>query len=131
MDGGSKSGNGNNTRYTPSSSNRRNPYAVLNLSQSSLNKISDESIRDSYKRLSRLLHPDKRPPGKERDDAQELFIELQHACKFMYLMYMIYAKLMHIYTNLIIFQPYPVYAYDMNNSNPHVFSYPIYMIPIR
>ena len=87
MDGGSKSGNGsdNNTRYSVSSSNRRTPYAVLNLSQrSSLNKISDESIRDSYKRLSRLLHPDKRPPGKEREDAQELFIELQHACKFMY-----------------------------------------------
>jgi len=81
MDGGNKSGNGSNERY---SSYRRSPYAVLNLSQNSLNKISNESIRDSYKRLSRLLHPDKRPPGKERDDAQELFIELQHACKFMY-----------------------------------------------
>ena len=79
MDGGSKSGNGSDERS--SVFHRRNPYAVLNLSQSSLNKISDESIRDSYKRLSRLLHPDKRPPGKERDDAQELFIELQHACK--------------------------------------------------
>ena len=84
MDRGSKNGNGSNTRYLSSSSHRRTPYAILNLSQNSLNKISDESIRDSYKRLSRLLHPDKRPPGKERDDAQELFIELQHACKFMY-----------------------------------------------
>jgi len=86
MDRGSKSSNGsdNNTRSSVSSSHRRSPYAILNLSQSSLNKISDISIRDSYKRLSRLLHPDKRPPGKERDDAQELFIELQHACKFMY-----------------------------------------------
>ena len=83
MDRGGKSDNGgdNDTRYSASSSHRRTPYAVLNLSQSSLNKISNESIRDSYKRLSRLLHPDKRPLGKERDDAQELFIELQHACK--------------------------------------------------
>ena len=70
---------------------RRSPYAVLNLPQRNSHDdnnesihqqpISDYKIRDSYKRLSRLLHPDKRPPGKERDDAQELFIELQHACK--------------------------------------------------
>ena len=83
MDRGSKSDNGgdNNTRYPASSPHRRSPYAVLSQT-SSQQHISDESIRDSYKRLSRLLHPDKRPPGKERDDAQELFIELQHACKF-------------------------------------------------
>lgn len=73
---------------------RRSPYAVLNLPQSlsvsggdenekqQQQPISVDKIRDSYKRLSRLLHPDKRPPGKERDDAQELFIELQHACKW-------------------------------------------------
>ena len=74
---------------------RRSPYAVLNLPQRNPHDnnesihhrqpISDEKIRDSYKRLSRLLHPDKRPPGKERDDAQELFIELQHACKLVVL----------------------------------------------
>lgn len=58
---------------------RRSPYAVLNLDDK--RAIGDDKIRDSYRRLSRLLHPDKRPPGKERDDAQELFIELQHACK--------------------------------------------------
>jgi len=76
---------------------RRSPYAVLNLPQRSESgyshshdsteikeqrPISDDRIRDSYKRLSRLLHPDKRPPGKEREDAQEIFIELQHACEF-------------------------------------------------
>ena len=71
MDRGSKNGNGSNTRYLSSSSHRRTPYAILNLSQNSLNKISDESIRDSYKRLSRLLHPDKRPPGKEREEDSE------------------------------------------------------------
>ncbi|KAL7542584.1 hypothetical protein ACHAXR_012102 [Thalassiosira sp. AJA248-18] len=60
----------------------RSPYAVLNLPPSSGENnqpISDDKVRDSYKRLSRLLHPDKRPPGKEREDAQEIFIELQHA----------------------------------------------------
>ena len=89
MDGGRKSDNGgdSNTRYPSSPSHRRSPYAVLNLSQTSSNEkqqrvVTEDKIRDSYKRLSRLLHPDKRPPGKERDDAQELFIELQHACKF-------------------------------------------------
>jgi len=106
MDGGNKSGNVSNEKY---SSYRRSPYAVLNLSQSSLNKISNETIRDSYKRLSRLLHPDKRPPGKERDDAQELFIELQHACKY--------------YTNAYLICKN---AYDMHNSNA-VFSYSIKM----
>ena len=59
------------------------PYAVLNLPQSldGEHPISYDRIRDSYKRLSRLLHPDKHPPGKERDDAQDLFIELHYACK--------------------------------------------------
>ena len=75
---------------------RRSPYAVLNLPQRNSHDnnesihqqpISDDKIRDSYKRLSRLLHPDKRPPGKERDDAQELFIELQHACKLGVVLY--------------------------------------------
>ena len=61
------------------------PYAVLNLpshnddDKQQKQPISDDKIRDAYKRLSRVLHPDKRPPGKERDDAQELFSTLQHA----------------------------------------------------
>eukprot|EP00985_Skeletonema_marinoi_P034401 scaffold43810_cov212-Skeletonema_marinoi.AAC.1 len=53
----------------------RCPYAVLNLSIGS----DDDGIKDAYKRLSRLLHPDKRRAGKERDAAQEAFIELTNA----------------------------------------------------
>lgn len=82
MTGGSqtdRSGNDNSSRK----SFRRSPYAVLNLSHGfdAKQPINGDKIRESYKRLSRLLHPDKRPAGKERDDAQELFIEIQHACK--------------------------------------------------
>ncbi|KAL7436557.1 hypothetical protein ACHAXH_002969 [Discostella pseudostelligera] len=71
-----RSGNGGRRSF------RRSPYAVLNLSHGSdsmHHPINRDKIRESYKRLSRLLHPDKRPAGKERDDAQELFIEIQHA----------------------------------------------------
>ncbi len=53
----------------------RCPYAVLNLPIDS----DDDDIKDAYKHLSRLLHPDKRRPGKERDAAQEAFIELTNA----------------------------------------------------
>ena len=89
---------------------RRSPYAVLNLPESgrftnhrrwqqpqvgdkhenplkraggriSRRAISDEEVREAYKRLSRLFHPDKRPPGKEREEAQEIFIELLNACE--------------------------------------------------
>ena len=82
MTGGSqtdRSGNDNSSRK----SFRRSPYAVLNLTQGFYAKqpINGDKIRESYKRLSRLLHPHKRAAGKERDDAQELFIEIQHACK--------------------------------------------------
>jgi len=81
MNGGGhtdRSGNGRRRSF------RRSPYAVLNLSHGSDENhrlINNDKIRESYKRLSRLLHPDKRPAGKERNDAQELFIEIQHACK--------------------------------------------------
>jgi curved DNA-binding protein CbpA len=51
------------------------PYAVLNIPVGS----NDEDIKDAYKRLSRLLHPDKRPSGSERQAAQEIFIELRDA----------------------------------------------------
>lgn len=50
------------------------PYAVLNIPVGS----NDEDIKDAYKRLSRLLHPDKRS-GSERHAAQEIFIELRDA----------------------------------------------------
>lgn len=53
----------------------RCPYAVLNLPVG----CNGNDIKDAYKRLSRLLHPDKRRAGKERDDAQEAFIELTNA----------------------------------------------------
>lgn len=53
----------------------RCPYAVLNLPIGS----DDDDIKDAYKRLSRLLHPDKRRVGRERDAAQESFIELTNA----------------------------------------------------
>ena len=82
-DDSNRSGNGNGNGNGSIRPFRRSPYAVLNLPQSRDEEqpISDDKIRDSYKRLSRLLHPDKRPPGKEREDAQEIFIEMQHACK--------------------------------------------------
>lgn len=63
----------------------RSPYAVLNLPQKQQSSVavSDDRIRESYKKLSRLFHPDKHPtPGQQRDDAQELFIELYYACKY-------------------------------------------------
>ena len=53
----------------------RCPYAVLNIPKG----CDDDAIKDAYKRLSRLLHPDKRRPGAERDAAQESFIELTNA----------------------------------------------------
>eukprot|EP00804_Cyclotella_cryptica_P021781 CCRYP_000775-RA/>CCRYP_000775-RA protein AED:0.24 eAED:0.24 QI:250/1/1/1/1/1/2/2392/748 len=72
---------------------RRCPYATLNLPDRSHNcnndkgawpsswadRVSDDEIRDAYKRLSRHLHPDKFPPGREREDAQEIFTELMNA----------------------------------------------------
>jgi preprotein translocase subunit Sec63 len=70
----------------------RCPYATLNLlgpDCSGINQdptraqVSDDDIRDAYKKLSRLLHPDKRSPGKEREDAQEIFTELMNACELM------------------------------------------------
>lgn len=82
MNGGAQTDrNGDQTRRQ---SFRRSPYAVLNLPHGfdAHHPINGDKIRESYKRLSRLLHPDKRPTGKERDDAQELFIEIQHACKW-------------------------------------------------
>ena len=70
----------------------RCPYATLNLPSTGESSdqdwsftrkaVSDDEIRDAYKRLSRLLHPDKRPPGRERDAAQEIFTELMDACEF-------------------------------------------------
>ncbi|EED91170.1 heat shock protein, partial [Thalassiosira pseudonana CCMP1335] len=71
----------------------RSPYAVLNLPDNSrqrsswstdtsvdgARRVGEDEIKDAYKQLSRLLHPDKRRPGKERDDAQEVFIELMNA----------------------------------------------------
>jgi hypothetical protein len=70
----------------------RCPYATLNLSgpdsgikhDPTRAQVSDDDIRDAYKKLSRLLHPDKRSPGKEREDAQEIFTELMNACKLVY-----------------------------------------------
>ena len=65
---------------------QRCPYATLNLqgadSDTDKRQVGEHEIRDTYKRLSRLLHPDKRPPGRERDDAQEVFNELMNACEF-------------------------------------------------
>ena len=53
----------------------RCPYAVLNVPKG----CDGDAIKDAYKRLSRLLHPDKRRPGAERDAAQESFLELTNA----------------------------------------------------
>ncbi|KAL7554371.1 hypothetical protein ACHAWF_017823 [Thalassiosira exigua] len=80
---------------------RRSPYAVLNLPPTTTRAgsgsgsgsgsgggeegredrrpVGDDEVRDAYKRLSRLLHPDKRPPGREREDARETFLELRNA----------------------------------------------------
>lgn len=75
-----RSGSGSSSKFLH---HNRNPYAVLNLPQRSdaTQPINSDKIRESYRRLSRLLHPDKRPEGKERDDAKALFIEIQRACK--------------------------------------------------
>jgi preprotein translocase subunit Sec63 len=67
----------------------RCPYATLNLvgadNRSATHPfVSDDEIRDAYKRLSRLLHPDKRPPGRERDVAQDIFTELMNACEYLH-----------------------------------------------
>ncbi|EJK76581.1 hypothetical protein THAOC_01647 [Thalassiosira oceanica] len=51
------------------------PYAVLNLPD---RNVSDASVRDAYRKLSRLLHPDKRPPG-DQADAESMFNTLQGA----------------------------------------------------
>jgi len=50
-----------------------NPYAVLNLSSDA----SIEDIQKSYKSLSRSFHPDKQPPGENRDVAQKYFIQFK------------------------------------------------------
>ncbi|KAL7521754.1 hypothetical protein ACHAWX_006434 [Stephanocyclus meneghinianus] len=86
--------NGNNpnrVRPTAMLPPRRCPYATLNLpdhrherdrregSSQKEERVSDEKIRDAYKRLSRHLHPDKFPPGRPREDAQEIFTELMNA----------------------------------------------------
>ena len=75
---------------------RRCPYATLNLPDHHRNhdhdrregpsrkeeQVNDDEIRDAYKRLSRHLHPDKFPPGRAREDAQEIFTELMNACEY-------------------------------------------------
>ncbi len=98
--GTAPNGSGNNTSSRPIRPFRRSPYAVLNLPENSRRQIhvrqdrranarvgqstvSEEEIRDAYKRLSRIFHPDKRPPGKEREDAQEMFLELTNACELL------------------------------------------------
>lgn len=73
---------------------RRSPYAVLNLSEivgghhsrfglrTCMKKdVTQEEIREAYKRLSLLFHPDKQAPGEARDQAQEMFHELTNSCE--------------------------------------------------
>ena len=50
------------------------PYAVLNLPG---RDVSDASVRDAYRKLSRLLHPDKNPG--DQADAESMFNALQGA----------------------------------------------------
>ena len=49
------------------------PYAVLNVAP---NATADE-IQKSYKFLSRSFHPDKQPPGRNRDIAQNYFVQFK------------------------------------------------------
>jgi len=50
-----------------------NPYAVLNIAPNATN----DEIQKSYKLLSRSFHPDKQPPGNNRDLAQLYFIKFK------------------------------------------------------
>ena len=53
--------------------NDDDPYAILNVSQNA----NLEEIQKSYKLLSRSFHPDKQPPGPQREAAQKYFIQLK------------------------------------------------------
>ncbi|KAL7463634.1 hypothetical protein ACHAXS_003999 [Conticribra weissflogii] len=87
---------GRSGRGSPSSTSsppfRRSPYAVLNLSEigddhrsrSGLQTymkrdVTQEEIREAYKRLSLLFHPDKQQVGEARGQAQEMFHELTNS----------------------------------------------------
>ncbi len=89
---------GRSGRGSPSSTSsppfRRSPYAVLNLSEigddhrsgSGLQTymkrdVTQEEIREAYKRLSLLFHPDKQQVGEARGQAQEMFHELTNSCE--------------------------------------------------
>jgi len=51
------------------------PYSILNV-----DKIATEArIQSSYKNLSKTFHPDRQPPGKARDAAQEVFVAFKNA----------------------------------------------------
>ncbi len=50
-----------------------NPYAVLNLTTNANN----DEIQKAYKTLSRSFHPDKQPPGNNRDIAQQYFVQFK------------------------------------------------------
>ena len=52
-----------------------NPYGVLNIAPSA--KIDE--IQKSYKTLSRSFHPDKQPPGNNRDIAQQYFVQFKYS----------------------------------------------------
>jgi DnaJ family protein C protein 11 len=51
------------------------PYAILNVDRDA----SEAMIQSSYKNLSRTFHPDKHPPGKSREAAQEVFVSFKNA----------------------------------------------------
>jgi hypothetical protein len=77
------------THHSLAAEMKRCPYATLNVHRvecaaghvPSVHQVSDNEIREAYKRLSRIFHPDQRPPGKEREDAQEVFTELMNSCE--------------------------------------------------
>mmetsp|Transcript_16485 Transcript_16485/g.47411 ORF Transcript_16485/g.47411 Transcript_16485/m.47411 type:complete len:109 (-) Transcript_16485:2019-2345(-) len=55
----------------------RDLFAVLNLETGA----DDDAVQRAYKLLSRAFHPDKQPPGRRREEAQEVFVEIKNACK--------------------------------------------------